>query len=117
MWTRFTTEDGLISHPTWLLITSQDEVWVSGSHNREAAVARFEGRAWALRIHSGMSWGLDPNGQHEAHDGTLWFAAAVGMHPEKGHTGDLPPVMYPLAELGCQGGGRSLERLWSGRFI
>ena len=30
---------------------------------------------------------------------------------------DLPPVMYPLAELGCQGGGRSLERLWSGRFI
>ena len=89
VWTRFTTDDGLISHPTAMLITRDDGVWAVGGHNFEAATSRFDGATWSIQRHEGISWGLDPTSLAEAHDGTLWFGAAVGLDANRGHTGGL----------------------------
>ena len=45
-WTDFGPQDGVIDHPNRLIITSGRNVWVSGSHQGQAAVALYRDERW-----------------------------------------------------------------------
>lgn len=84
-WTSYGAEDGGISVPVALIVTRAGDVWVAGSHENEAATARFDGRRWTRTVHANFSWGIDGQAIWEGFDGALWFGAAVDTNGPARH--------------------------------
>jgi hypothetical protein len=85
-WRRYGVEDGLMEDAGGLLTTREGELWAVGSHQRNAATARFDGRNWSLQAHPQLSsriWRVC-----ESSDGALWFGA-VSRIPERDHVGGV----------------------------
>ena len=76
-WTSYGLEDGLIDTPTAVLGARNGDVWVSGSHDHNAATARFDGAKWTRVVHDDLSWGIDWRGVFESSNGSVWFGAAA----------------------------------------
>lgn len=76
-WTSYGVEDGMIDAPVTLVGTRNGSVWAAGSHERTAAVARFDGEKWTREALPNFAWGIDWRAVFEAADGSMWFGAAV----------------------------------------
>ena len=86
-WTRYGVADGLMRVPLGLMATREGVLWASGSHDRQAATARFDGKRWSLQVHPRLSWAAILG--YEDADGSLWFGASVNWRRELGHVGGV----------------------------
>jgi signal transduction histidine kinase len=89
-WTSYGVEDGLMDMPVVLLGTRSGDVWVAGSHQGTAAMARFDGQHWRLVLHDDFSFTVDWRAVFESSDGSVWFGSFVDTDgPAKHRNGIL----------------------------
>ncbi|KAA3615118.1 MAG: hypothetical protein D8M58_22045 [Calditrichaeota bacterium] len=125
-WTAYGKEDGLMSHPVRVFISSHGQVWASGSDKGTACVAYLKNDYWIKKIFPQLSWGIDTRSVYEDFSGALWFGCNIDIQPKKGHLGGvikLPDpqnnpghfIQYrlPQKEMGVYGIGQSKDnKLW-----
>ena len=78
-WQQYDVDDGLMSQPLRVIVTTTGEVWAAGSHDGVAATARRFGDRWERRLHPELSWAVDRRAVFEDRDQRLWFGAAVNQ--------------------------------------
>lgn len=88
-WTAFSPADGTIDTPVALTGTRSGEIWVVGSHQREAASSRYDGSRWHRYIHDEFSWGVAGSSLWEGFDGSIWFGAMVDSSGPPKHRAGL----------------------------
>ena len=94
-WFEYNSDHGLIDAPVRIINTSNNQIWVAGSHNGSAATAVLRENHWEKQIHPTLSWGIDHRAVFEDNDGTLWFGGSVDREPQKGHLGGLLKLKNP----------------------
>ncbi|MDV6034641.1 MAG: PAS domain S-box protein [Phycisphaera sp. RhM] len=89
-WQQYDADDGLMSQPLRVIVTTAGDVWAAGSHDGVAATARRLGDRWERRLHPELSWAVDRRAVFEDRDQRLWFGAAVNqLVQEDDHGGVL----------------------------
>ncbi|WP_372897422.1 ATP-binding protein [Stieleria sp.] len=89
-WQQYDADDGLMSQPLRVIVTTAGDVWAAGSHDGVAATARRLGNRWERRLHPELSWAVDRRAVFEDRDQRLWFGAAVNqLVQEDDHGGVL----------------------------
>ena len=88
-WFSYGTTNGLMDNPVRIFITSNDVVWVIGSHEQTAAAAYLQNGRWIMTIHPELSWGMDYRGCYEARDGSVWFGCGVDIQLDRGQKGGV----------------------------
>jgi signal transduction histidine kinase/ligand-binding sensor domain-containing protein len=88
-WTRFDVNDGVIDTPTGIIPRRRGGVWVVGTHEEQAASARFVEGDWQRELYPELSWGIDGRSAREAANGDLWLGASVDWFPDRGHKGGV----------------------------
>jgi len=94
-WYSYSTKDGLIDAPVRVFATSQNQIWVVGSHQGKAAVACLNDNKWEKYTLDSLSWGIDYRAVFEAGDHSIFFGGSVDRDPEKGHYGGLVQLINP----------------------
>lgn len=96
-WTSLGAEEGILDTPVRIFITSEDQVWIIGSHRGTAATSYFDGTKWITDRHPAVSWGFDYRSVLEAADGSLWFGAGVDHISSLGQHGGVLQLKDPTA--------------------
>ncbi|HKK60922.1 MAG TPA: two-component regulator propeller domain-containing protein, partial [Bacteroidales bacterium] len=130
-WLAYGEKNGLMDTPVSVFITSNDEIWVIGSHRQTAATAYLKNGKWKMMKHPELSWGMDYRSSYEANDGSVWFGCGVDIQLDRGHKGGvvrfqttdegnlawerLPPVNENIIIGNVYGIGSSKDgRIWIG---
>lgn len=84
-WRKYEQADGIMDRAETILVTRDDEVWVGGSHNGHAAIARIDtaapgGTSWTLEEFPWLGGRINATCVFEAADGDIWFGSSdVGL--------------------------------------
>lgn len=84
-WLSYGVEDGLMDTPVALLGTRRGELWAAGSHEHNAATARFDGSKWTRQVHDNFSFTVDWRATLDSSDGSVWFGAFVDTEGPENH--------------------------------
>ncbi|MDZ7346573.1 MAG: response regulator, partial [candidate division KSB1 bacterium] len=68
-------EDGLPAAPTAVLIDREGTLWIYGSHNGIAAVARFNKDHGEMDLFPDLSWSISASAAAQDSSGRLWFGS------------------------------------------
>ena len=86
VWTQYDESDGLIDRVMAITASSHDLIWATGSHNKRAALAVFDGTKWQRIRHPEFASWIEPKAVMEAADGTMWFGAGGPKIARRGGT-------------------------------
>ena len=86
-WFEYGEKDGLMDTPAKVFITSNNAIWVLGSHRQSAASAYLQNDKWKKMLHPELSWGIDYRGCYESKDGSLWFGCGVDIQLDRKNFG------------------------------
>lgn len=97
-WFKYGEKDGLMDTPAKVFITSNNTIWVLGSHRQSAASAYLQNDEWKMMLHPKLSWGIDYRACYESKDGSLWFGCGVDIQLDRGHKGGV--VRFQTTDVG-----------------
>ncbi|MGB0372838.1 MAG: ATP-binding protein [Opitutales bacterium] len=88
-WTEYSRRDGLIDDIHAMLYSSHGFIWVAGQHEKRAAFAVYNGKAWRrYRLADFAHW-IEPNSLIETDAGTIVMGAGGRRLPNEGAGGAL----------------------------
>ena len=74
-WRAFTPKETGISRPTKVFAARDGTIWLAGTENGSAAVARLQGNSWQRDLHASLSRRLSDAAVLETNDGRVLFGA------------------------------------------
>jgi signal transduction histidine kinase/DNA-binding response OmpR family regulator len=88
-WVSYGEEDGLINLPNSIISSGDGTVWVSGSHNEDAAVAWLKDGEWDKDIHSSFSRMISHTAALVGKDGYVYFGNNMEAKDSAGRSAGL----------------------------
>ncbi len=74
-WKNYGPAEGMMEFPNGLIYTPQAGLWAAGTHQEQAAIARFEQGRWNIQCHPELGYGIDPRNIVSDRNGRVYFGS------------------------------------------